>query len=231
MGTKWGLKLQNNNSLNIKVGAIFFVAVTITMALFPAEVRATETKSYYWYHDSEKVELTLLPNHIVDFSAPDNTGAAVGRSLKPLREKPLKGGGKLLKLNENDFNEVLNENIDLAQKQANTYRSPLFKDTNGSVKAFAGGVLVKFKLGTTESAIKSLCEKNGLILKRKYSVEGQEPLWLISAPAGVGSLMLANNLMENHSDLVVASRPNFWQPINTRELKGVPLNRKRKVRR
>lgn len=231
MGTKWVLKLQNNNSLSIKVGAIFFVAVAIMMDVVPSKARATETKSYYWYHDSEKVELTLLPNHIVDFSSPDNAGAAAGRSLKPLREKPLKGGGKLLKLNENDFNEVLNENTDLAQKQANTFRSPLFKDTNGSVKAFAGGVLVKFKLGTPESVIKSLCDKNGLTLKRKYSGEGQEPLWLISAPAGVASLMLANNLMENHSDVVVASRPNFWQPINTRELKGVPLHRKRKIRR
>lgn len=228
-------QLEENKLNKFNFNQIFLICFLMIEVFYkPSLALGVEATSYYWYHDSERVELTLLPNHIIEFSSPEEGGGSVlGRALKPIKMKPLKGGGKLLKLSEDDFFEVLSENTDPAQKRINTFRSPLFKDSSGSVKAFAGGVLVKFKMGTSESTIKSLCNKNGLTLKRKYSVEGQEPLWMMSAPAGVASLLVANSLMENHSDVVVASRPNFWQPISTKELKGVPdiKNKKRNSKR
>lgn len=217
MGIRGKIKKDFNST------SLLFLLILLLVLKQPT--KAQDPSSYYWYNDGEKVELRMHPNYIVEFDGADSN-ENVSRSYKPLQEKKLTGGGKLVKLSISEFNEVLKKNMN--SKQNNTHLSPLFKDAKGSVKAFAGGVLVTFKPGTTEGSIQSIVDQYGLKLKKKFAVQGQNPIWLLEAVAGVESLFLANTLFESHSDLIESSRPNFWRPINTRELKGIDFPRRNK---
>lgn len=181
---------------------------------------------YHWYHDGNKIPLTVIPNKVIRFSEEESNSAVVDKALKPQRTKKLTGGGQLLELTETSYSNFMNS----SQKIMNSV-SPLFKE-GGSIKALPGGIIVSFKPGVSENEIQFLCEIYHLKLKKRYSSEDEPAVWLIETDAGLESLRLSNLFRETHNQFVQSARPNFWQPINTKELKFsdgqrprvVPLN-------
>lgn len=172
------------------------------------------SSDYYWVDGDEKIELQMIPDHIVDLSPPGTPGGAAGKAFKPISETKFAGGVRIFKLNKNDFNNIVQKRV----KSVNS--SPLFRQ-GGDVKALAGGVFLTFKEGLHESAIQAWCDHLGLSVRQKYLVPGQAEKWLIDAPVGLDSLSLANSLLQNHKDILTGARPNFWQALDTRELKKV----------
>lgn len=169
---------------------------------------------YHWYDGENKMSLELVPNQVIHFLPVTGVNAATPKALKLQSSKPLKGGAKLLHLTKESYLKYLEQGEGLLKAG-----SPLFKE-GGQFKALPGGIIVSFKPEVSESEIQSLCEIYKLKLKKKLSPEGVAEVWLIETPSGLESLRLSNDFIENHSNIVANSRPNFWQPINTRELKA-----------
>lgn len=192
--------------------------ITSVMFFFLAQdlVKAGEaTPEYYWRDGQDKVILKLVPSHIIEFSG-DEIKSGARRNFQVVNEKKLMGGVRLLRLSKSDFTKLVKEKGVNNQTIKN---SPLFKQ-GSDYKALPGGVVVTFKSGLTDAEIQSFCQSQGLILKRKYSLKNQlSSIWLVDSPPGLASLDLANSILENHSEIVEKSRPNFWQALETRELK------------
>jgi len=176
--------------------------------------------NYHWNNNGIIVKLNLIPNQVINFDD-DNSTNAIVKSLKLQKLKKLTGGGHLLELSQSSYSNFLTHGNKLIKMG-----SPLFKE-GGMLKALPGGIIVSFKEGISENEIKSLCDVYNLKLNKKYSIDGEPAVWFIDTAAGLESLRLSNIMVENHSNLVLKSRPNFWQPINTKELKlsDIKINR------
>lgn len=196
---------------------LYFICGVHLMLFSHLGLAQDQAAQYHWYSQGNKIPLTIIPNKVIDFTkeeaASDTLATTMTKTLKPQRTKKLTGGGQLLELNVSSYSNFMN-----ASQQIMKSGSPLFKD-GGSIKALPGGVIISFKAGVAENEIQSLCDRYQLKLKKRYSAEGEPAVWLIETVAGLESLRLSNLFFENHSDLVQSSRPNFWQPINTKELK------------
>ncbi|MEY4617138.1 MAG: hypothetical protein RJB66_2098 [Pseudomonadota bacterium] len=192
------------------IGVMFFVLLMMTPALF-AQVIST----YYWNEEGEKVLLEPVPNYIVEFATaePGTYQPSLTKTQKPLAERKFPGA-RILLLNSSAYSKAIASKTSGGWDQS----SPLFKE-NGDIKALAGGVFVYLKPGLEISAIQSLWQKLDLKVLKRYPEEGPTKMWLIESPSGLESLNLANQLIEDHSDFVLKARPNFWQPMETRELK------------
>lgn len=207
------INLKNNSYLE-KTFKMISVLCCLTLLLF-SQLGMSQSKDfhYHWYKEGIKIQLTVIPNKVISFSDDDSSRAAVVKILKPQRIKKLTGGGQVLELSDTSYSNFMNSSQKLMKSG-----SPLFKE-GGSLKALPGGIIVSFKSGVSDNEIQSLCDIYSLKLKKRYSVEGEPAVWLIETEAGLESLKLSNLFLENHSNLVLNSRPNFWQPINTKELK------------
>lgn len=175
--------------------------------------QSQDPTKYHWYDGENKMSLELVPNQVIHFMSATGVSAATSNALKLQSSKSLKGGAKLLHLTNESYLKYLKQGEGLLQAG-----SPLFKE-GGQFKALPGGIIVSFKPEVKEGEIQSLCEAYKLKLKKKLSPDGAAEVWLIETPSGLESLRLSNDFIENHSNIVASSRPNFWQPINTRELK------------
>ncbi len=188
------------------------------MVCFPFTSKGQITRSYYYWNGQNKIEISMVPDHVIEFTPPDQF-PQTSKLYKIKSEKKLSGGARLFKLRSSEFSKAIKP------KGQTTYKSsPLFKQ-GSDYKALAGGILITFKAGTLESTIQQFCDSQGLKLKKRYSVEGQAPLWLVDAPAGIESLNLANSIQEHPPEFVDKARPNFWQAIDTKELKKINLPR------
>lgn len=220
MAIKYKININLENTLKI-------VATLCGLALLffsPLGMSQNKDPSYHWYSEGNKIPLTVIPNKVISFSADASSSSAVAKTLKPQRTKKLTGGGQLLELSETSYSNFMNSSEKLMKSG-----SPLFKE-GGSIKALPGGMIVSFKSGVSESEIQSLCDRYHLKLKKRYSLEGEPAVWFIETEAGLESLRLSNLFQENHSNLVLNSRPNFWQPINTKELKFSDFPQKRNAK-
>lgn len=207
------INLKNNYYLE-KTLKMISVMCGLTLLFFsPLGISQNKDSHYHWYNEGNKVQLTVIPNKVISFSDDDSSRAAVANTLKPQRIKKLTGGGQLLELSDTSYSNFMNSSQKLMKSG-----SPLFKE-GGSLKALPGGMIVSFKSGVSDNEIQSLCDTYSLKLKKRYSEEGEPAVWLIETDPGLESLRLSNLFLENHSNLVLKSRPNFWQPINTKELK------------
>lgn len=175
--------------------------------------------SFYYWNGQDKIEMTMVPDHVIEFTSPEHA-PQTSKVYKTLSEKKLSGGVRLFKLRSAEFSELFK-----TKGVSSIKSSPLFKQ-GSDFKALAGGVLITFKPGTSDATIQQYCDSQGLKLKKKYSMEGQAPLWLVEAPAGIESLNLANSIQENPPDFVEKAKPNFWQAIDTKELKKINFPRK-----
>lgn len=183
--------------------------------LSPLEARSQSSSSdYHWYHEGTQVKLQIIPNQIVSFDDHSSNNEDMIRSLKPQKIKKLTGGAQLMELSAKSFSNYLADGSQFLKKG-----SPLFKE-GGFIKALPGGIIVNFKKGVTEAEVQQLCDRLGLKIKKQYSQGWDSPMWLLESPPGLESLRLANTLVENHGIIILKARPNFWQPINTKELKS-----------
>ena len=91
-----------------------------------------------------------------------------------------------------------------------TRQSPVFRDQaqGGGTRALPGGVIVRFKAGSTEPQVAALVARHGLTVVRRIGDAGTS--YLVDCPPGEASLALANRLFES-GDFEAAS-PNWWQP-------------------
>jgi hypothetical protein len=190
--------------------SLFLVAMFIPLQSF-----SQQGSSYYWNNAGEKIALELIPNYVVEFAAveTDSKLTTQFKIQKPLAERKFPGARVLL-LNPGAFNKAIAGQA----KGGGARSSPIFKE-NGEIKGLAGGVFVYPQPGFDESKMKVLWQRLGLKVIKTYPEAGPVVMWLVEASPGLASLTLANTLAEEHSDLVLKARPNFWQPIETRELK------------
>lgn len=169
---------------------------------------------YHWWNGSEKVELEMIPNFIVDFS-PENQNQEGSPTFKVISQTKVAGGARILKLNKNDFSMVIKMK-GLGQSK----RSPLFHQ-GSDIRGLAGGLMVTFNENITEEQIKTFCASRGLRVINRYNLYGQAPMWFLDSPVGLESLSLANELKEKFPQIIEKAEPNFWQPLDTRVLKSV----------
>lgn len=196
---------------------IKWILLSTLMLCFFGSVRAyTQTApQYYWINEGEKVTLELIPDYVVEFSItdPQMEAKSLSKLQQPLAERRLPGA-RIFLLHSSVYNKIIFNKAPSDAPQS----SPLFKE-NGNIKGLAGGVFVYFKAGVEEDRIAALWKQVGVRVLKRYPEKGPTLMWLVETQAGLESLVLANSLLENHSDLVQNARPNFWQPIETRELK------------
>jgi hypothetical protein len=157
--------------------------------------------------------MELQPDHVVEFPNPDGSVPQTVNKLRVLSEKKLSDGTRIIKINRSDLASALKVKTSMGKN-----RSPLFKIGNDR-KALAGGIFVTLNEVVSEEERIKFFEKENLIVKKKYQLYGKPTLWLIDAPAGLESLALANQLKEQHPEMVLSAEPNFWQQLTTRELR------------
>jgi len=203
------MDIDNSKKSNIKK---FILLGLLSLFLHLPGFSQNNQSNYHWNNNGNLIHLNLIPNQIINF-ADDSSVSTVTKSLKPQRTRKLTGGGQLFELSDGTYSNFLIQGNKLVKMG-----SPLFKE-GGMLKALPGGIIVSFKEGISESEIQSLCNTYDLKLKKRYSQEGEPAVWLIETAPGLESLRLANLFIDNHSNLVQKSKPNFWQPINTKELK------------
>lgn len=88
--------------------------------------------------------------------------------------------------------------------------SPVFQG-GGVLRALAGGVVVGFKNGVTESQAKAWASSKGYAIKEKLSFGNY---YLVDTPIGLTSLELANQWQA--SGEVVSATPNWWRQVQSK---------------
>ncbi|HPU52416.1 MAG TPA: hypothetical protein PK359_12730 [Burkholderiaceae bacterium] len=133
----------------------------------------------YWYDGAVRRPLWAEPGVVADFSGATSEKSQV---IRPYALSKAEGG----------------------------HQSPVYRDQaqGGATRALPGGVIVRFKAGSTDSDIAALAARHGLTLQRRIGDLGTT--YLVACPPGEPSLALANRLFES-GDFEAAS-PNWWQP-------------------
>lgn len=148
-------------------------------ALLAAAAGNAWCQQRYWYDGERKRPLWSEPATVADFSAP------AGAKSQVLKPSALAGEGKRT--------------------------SPVFRDDaseKSARRALPGGVLLRFRPGTTRESRQALLERHGLRALRE--IGAGTGTWLVDAEPGIASLELANRLYES-GDFAAAS-PNWWRP-------------------
>jgi hypothetical protein len=83
-------------------------------------------------------------------------------------------------------------------------QSPVLRDESGRLRALPGGVLVVLDAVRDEASARELFARYGVVSARP--VAGRT--WLVDAPAGLGSLELANRLAATGA--FASAQPNWW---------------------
>ncbi len=209
-------KIISNSFFQKKFHISFFIGI-LALAF---NLDAIENQYYYW-NGKNKIYLQPINDYIIEFSNGESTTTSVINShsskIKNVRKIP--GGHQIIQLFPNDYATLVKT------KSISSRYSPLFKE-GGMTKALVGGILITFKLGSSEEVISKFCLSLGLTRKKKISLPGQQQIWIVNSPPGLESLELSNNIAEGQHEIVESVRPNFWQEISHRGLNKAKVNKK-----
>lgn len=157
-------------------------------------VQAAGPSSYYWYDGGVRRELWLESSQVADFSGQAANGKVV-----------IKSAPSAVTVDSLDRSK----NADAAGAASRV--SPMFRDhanADTPTRALPGGVVVTLKQPLAVDDARKFLEARGLRPLRR--IGDTTTMWLVEAPAGVGSLDLANRLQESGEFLSAA--PNWWRP-------------------
>lgn len=195
-----------------KLTSVSFVVVMLTMgcALNAGVSDASPAQPYHWYDGDRQRTVYLDETMIADFN-PQSDTAAKAASNTGLSADRTTGGARLWKLSSGSTKAALN--TVKSQDQTGKY-SPVFRDaqTSKQVRALPGNVIVQFAGDWDEARIKQWVSDQGQLIDSKASFGTN--FYILSTPAGMASLEIANTLFET-GDVLLAS-PNWWKESHPR---------------
>lgn len=170
-------------------------------------------QEYFYYDGTEKKRLYLKKDYIIDFSEEDHFSRQIqnkGTIIKKI------GNAKIYQVKDKDMISKIKKGV-LSKSQQNTSFkiSEVFTtDPNsGTMMALPGRIILSFKDNITKEQIENFLQSRNLQVIRKQMILNKE-YYVISAPTGIASLELANELRLQPE--IEISRPDFWIEISKR---------------
>ena len=181
------------------------VGAALLAFVWLAPLAAQAPVLYVWHDGNVRHEIWLQPDLLADF-----TGGAGARSVDAsARMAANAGAARIYRVNNSAVRSDLAEGK--MSRLSGVQVSPVVR-SGGILRALPGGVIVSLNPNWTDAACRSWIGGQSLAIVKKLPVNGN--FYLLSTPAGMLSLQIANNLHALPD--VITAFPNWWVQQSTR---------------